>query len=80
MRKIFIAFLILSQVLFAQEEEKRKIEDLIDEILKKVEKFYSTDEALQNYELNLRQKEIQRQLEKVKTQLELLKETKRVYG
>jgi hypothetical protein len=26
------------------EEEKRKIEDLIDEILKKVEKFYSTDE------------------------------------
>jgi hypothetical protein len=76
MRKIFIAFLILSQVLFAQEEEKRKIEDLIDEILKKVEKFYSTDEAVQNYELNLRQKEIQRQLEKVKTQLELLKKQK----
>lgn len=75
MRKIFIAFLILSQVLFAQEE-KRKIEDLIDEILEKIENFYSTDEILQNHELSLRQKELQKQLEKIKAQLELLKKQK----
>lgn len=77
MGKILIALIILFflQVSLAQESREGKIESLIDEILKKVENFYSSEETIPDQAIQ-RQKEIQKQLAKIKKQLEILKKQK----
>ncbi len=77
MKKILIALTLLFflQVSLAQEEKEEKIESLIDEILKKVENFYSSEETIPDYAIQ-RQKEIQKQLTKIRKQLEILKKQK----
>ncbi len=77
MRKILIALTLLffSQLSLAQENKEAKTENLIDEILNKVENFYSSEETIPNYAIQ-RQKEVQKQLLKIKKQLEILKKQK----
>ncbi len=74
MRKV-IFFLLFVQITFAQETKEQSLEKLIDEILKKVENYYSSEETIPDYALQ-RQREMQKQLEKIKRQLEILKKQK----
>jgi hypothetical protein len=73
MRKLAIILLLLPQILLAQESGK--IESLIDEILKKIENYYSAEETLSDYQIQ-KQKELQKQLERIRKQLEILKKQK----
>jgi len=77
MRKLALILisLLFSRVIFAQEPEEGKIEKLIDEILKKVENYYSSEEIIPDYTVE-KQKEMQKQLERIKKQLEILKSQK----
>jgi len=78
MKKVFfiiLSFSLLVQGVLAQETEKWKIEDLIDEILKKIENYYSSEEIIPEDQI-LRQKEMQKQLEKIRKQLEILRKQK----
>ncbi len=79
MKKVFsviiLPLFLLVQNALTQETEKWKIENLIDEILKKIETYYSSEETVPEDQI-LRQKEMQKQLEKIRKQLEILKKQK----
>lgn len=77
MRKTFIILLValLTHHMFPQESEEKKIESLIDELLKKIEDYYSSEELITEQQIE-KQKEIQKQLERIKKQLEILQKQK----
>ncbi|MFN3135428.1 MAG: polymer-forming cytoskeletal protein [Candidatus Kryptonium sp.] len=72
---IILSLSLLVQIVIAQETEKWKIENLIDEILKKVENYYSSEEVIPEDQI-LKQREMQKQLEKIRKQLEILRKQK----
>lgn len=77
MKKIItiLSLILLTQCIFPQKPEEKKIETLIDEILKKIENYYSSEEIIPEQQIQ-KQKEMQRQLERIKKQLELLQKQK----
>lgn len=72
---IILLFAFFANQIFPQEPEEKKIESLIDEILKKIEDYYSSEELITEQQIQ-KQKEIQKQLEKIRKQLEILRKQK----
>lgn len=81
MRKILFFLLLalnLSQHTLSQEPNEKKLENLINEILEKVEKLYSLEEEALSKEQIQEQIEIRRQLERIRKQLENIQKHKEI--